>query len=317
MIVANRQYPFEIFLNYLTANKSTLQALLLKHGALLFRNFPVKHCDHFAEMIQTLGLGSFVNYIGGDSPRDKVNQHVYTSTEAPPSFQIPLHQELSFVKNHPRHIYFYCEVAPKVGGETTIGDARQIFQAMPEKTLQKFQKQDLTYTSRYYYQSMIMKMLNRWQRSHKSWTEVFETTEKAEVERKCLDNEFTWQWLKQDWVEIKQNRPALQTHPLTGETVWFNQVHLYNFTPRLLGLKNYLGAKLFYIKKSMRLHEATFANGEPITKKNLYLIMDVLHNHTVHFAWHKNDVLVLDNILAMHGRAPFIGPRRILTAMTS
>ena len=308
---------FQGFIQCVQNNKTFLHDLLLKHGALVFRGFPVSDADHFAKVIQALQLGHFVNYIGGDSPRDKVEDYVYTSTEAPPSFHIPLHQELSFVKHFPRHIYFYCDIEPVHGGETIIGDARQIYRAIHPQVRQQFEENQLTYISRYYYQSNIMKMINHFQRSHKSWTEVFETNDKQEVEQKCVANEFAWHWLSRDWLQISQTRPATILHPQTQEQVWFNQAHLYDFNPKLLGWKNYIGAQLFYFRKSTRLHEIRFANKESIARKNIYHILDILKQNTVAFPWQKGDVMVMDNVLAMHGRAPFQGKRRILTALTS
>ncbi len=308
---------FENFSRIIQENRPSIEQALLKHGALLFRGFPVTCAKDFSLTIESLGFGKFVNYIGGDSPRDKVENGVYTSTEAPPSFHIPLHQELSFIKHFPRHIYFYCDIAPVARGETIIADARRVYHAFDNHFIKKFDEKGLTYISRYYYQSKIMEWVNRLQRSHKSWIEVFETYEKKEVEQKCLDNDFMWRWLRNDWLEIKQNRPAICSHPLTQETVWFNQAHLYDFNPRLLGIKRYIGAKLFYFQKRTRLHEIQFRDGTLIPRQDLYYILDTLNKNTVYFPWQKGDVLVLDNILAMHGRAPFSGKRRILTALTT
>jgi alpha-ketoglutarate-dependent taurine dioxygenase len=313
----NQPHRLEAFLENLHANKEQFHQLLLKHGALLFRGFPITEASQFSSFIKVLALGQFVNYIGGDSPRNKVEKHIYTSTEAPPSFYIPLHQELSFINKFPRHIYFYCDIAPEQNGETIIGDARQILSSLDAAVKTCFMTKKLTYTSRYYYRSKVMDWVNRLQRSHKSWIDVFETTDKKEVEQKCLENEFAWRWLSNDWLQIKQSRPAIFTHPVTNEPVWFNQAHLYDFNPRLLGWKKYLSAKLFYFRQSTRLHEVSFADNSAISRKDLYHIMDTLKKNTVAFPWKQNDVLVLDNILAMHGRAPFMGKRRILTAMTS
>jgi alpha-ketoglutarate-dependent taurine dioxygenase len=313
----NNHLNLEQTTNFLQQSKTLLQKLLLKHGALVFRGFPVKNAADFSSFIRALMLGGFVNYIGGDSPRDKVTDAVYTSTEAPPAFTIPLHQELSFIKYFPRHIYFYCAVAPQDGGSTTIGDARQIYQALDRPVRERFEEKNLTYTSNYYYDSAIMKMLNRFQRSHKSWKEVFETTDKKDVEKKCQQNEFEWHWHARGWLQIRQTRPAILHHPETRERVWFNQAHLYDFNPRLLGWKNYIGAKLFYFRRSTRLHEISFADRSSVPKSDLYHIMDVLKQNTVAFPWQQNDVMVLDNILAMHGRAPFQGARKILAAMTT
>lgn len=316
-ITPEKDLNFEDLEFKLNENKALIQEALLHHGGLVFRGFPVSSAKHFAHFIEMLNFGKFVNYIGGDSPRDKVEKEVYTSTEAPPPIHIPLHQELSYIKYAPRHIYFFCETPPEEGGETIVADARRVYKALDPEVIERFQAKGLTYISRYYYRSKIMEWVNRFKRSHKSWVEVFETENKTEVERKCIENEFAWRWLHSDWIEIKQTRPAVLSHPQTKEVVWFNQAHLYDFSPRLLGWKNYIAAKIFYFRKSTRLHEITFANGEHVSRDDLYHILDVLNESTVSFPWHKGDVMVLDNVLAMHGRAPFKGKRRILTALTS
>lgn len=302
---------------FLNGHLPFIKQKLLKYGAILFRGFPVENAHHFSDFISNLQLGKFIDYVGGDSPRNKIHGGVYTSTEAPPSLKIPLHNELSFVKNYPKHIYFFCEVAPAAQGETIIADARKVYQAMDAHIKNRFQEKGLKYVSAYYHDSALMELVNKFQRSHKSWPEVFEAKTKEEVERKCRENDFHFQWNKNDWIKIHQIRPPFMVHPETNENVWFNQVHLYDFNPKFLGFWRYLAVKMFYFQPHMRLHEIFFADNSKIPKKDIYRILDVLDQNTVAFPWKKGDVMVLDNVLAMHGRAPFKGKRRILAAMTS
>jgi alpha-ketoglutarate-dependent taurine dioxygenase len=131
----------------------------------------------------------------------------------------------------------------------------------------------------------------------------------------CRENDFSFKWNRNNWLQISQTRPAVMAHPETQEKVWFNQVHLYDFNPKLMGIGRYIGAKLFYCQKHTKLHEVFFADHSEIPRSDIYHIMDVLDANTVSFPWQKGDLLVLDNVLAMHGRAPFTGKRRILTAM--
>ena len=114
-------------LDQIEKNKSYFRKELLKHGGILFRNFAIDCEKDFVSVIRQLEMGEFVDYIGGDSPRKKIIDGVYTSTEAPPNFKIPLHNELSFVKNYPKHIYFYCETPSKGDGQTILCDARKIY----------------------------------------------------------------------------------------------------------------------------------------------------------------------------------------------
>lgn len=306
------------FLELLRAERESLRKQLLQHGGLLFRGWPLQSAQDFSLAIEALGAGSSVNYIGGDSPRRKVTGAVYTSTEAPPPLKIPLHNELSFVRHYPKHIYFFCETAPAQHGETILGDARRVYRALDPGVRSRFMDRQLKYVSAYYGNSLLMDLVNSLQPSHKSWRDVFETSERSEVERLCREHDFEFAWHDDNnWIRISQTRPAAITHPETQEWVWFSQAHLYDFNPRLLGSWRYVGAKLLYARQHMRMHEVFHADGGKIERSDLYHIMDTLDANTVAFPWQKGDMLVLDNVLTMHGRAGFQGPRRILAAMTS
>ncbi len=312
----DQSLSFKQFLDLLKEENSEIRKQLLKYGGILFRNFPIQNEADFESVVQTLGLGKSMDYIGGDSPRKKVTDSVYTSTEAPPQVKIPLHNELSFVKHFPKHIYFYCAISPQANGETIIGDARKIYQAVDQRVKQQFTEKGIKYVSCYYYKSKLMDWVNSVQRSHKTWLDVFETENKQEVEQKCRENDFEFKWNQNNWIQISQKRPAFHIHPETQEKVWFNQVHLYDFNPKLLGWWRYLAAKAFYCLDHMKLHQVFFADGTRIPREDLYHVMQVLDANTVYFPWQKRDLLVLDNVLAMHGRATFTGKRRILAAMT-
>lgn len=313
---AHQNIQLSELLTLLNRHNAFFKEQLLKYGGLLFRNFPIQNEDHFAAVIKNLKTGKFIDYIGGDSPRKKIKEGIYTSTEAPPSVKIPLHNELSFVKHHPTHIYFYCETPPVEKGETIIGDARRIYQSIDHQVKKSFIEKKIRYSSCYFHKSELMNFINKWQPCHKSWIDVFETASKQEVEKKCLENEFAFKWNQHDWLQISQVRPAVMAHPQTGEMVWFNQAHLFDFNPRLLGWWRYVGAKALYFRKHTRLHEVFFADHTRIPRDALYHILETLDANTIAFPWQKGDVMVLDNILAMHGRATFTGKRRVLAAMT-
>ncbi len=310
---ANKKAPLSVMLQHLDQHNDLLKQHLLQYGGILLRGFPINSVDDFAAVIEGMKTGSCIDYVGGDSPRNKIKNGIYTSTEAPPSFKIALHNELSYVKHSPSHIYFYCDVPPASRGETIIADARKVYHAIRPDVRDRFIEKQLRYVSCYHHEGTY---LSRLIKSHKSWTTVFETTCRNEVERKCLENEIFYKWNKDDWLQISQIRPAILEHPQTNETVWFNQAHLFDFNPKMLGWWRHIVLKALYYRPHTRLHEIFYADKSRIARPDLYHILDVLDKETVAFPWQKGDVLVLDNVLAMHGRNTFKGKRRILTAMT-
>lgn len=303
----------ENFLRLLDEQKDFFKEALLSHGGVLFRNFPID-TETLISCIQHLRTGDFVDYVGGDSPRIKVKPGVYTSTEAPPYIKIGLHSELSFASHYPDNIYFFCETPPQKHGETIIADARKIYKALPEDLKRRFEEKGLKYISRYPGSKSFIRWVNPF---HKSWQEVFETDRREEMEAQCKRLDITIEWHRKEWVELTQTRPATHFHPITQEKVWFNQAHLFDFNPKWLGWSRYVGLQLLYLFPHTKLHQVFFGDGTPIPQKDLYTIIDTLNAHTVHFPWKKGDLLLLDNVLAMHGRATFTGKRRILTAMTT
>lgn len=313
---AGKTDPNDLF-TLLKKNKKKLSEKLLDCGGLLFRGWKLKGSEDFNTAIDAFGLGKQVRYIGGDSPRSKVKKKVYTSTDAPPGVKILLHNEMSFIKHHPNHIYFFCDTPPKEAGETILADCRKVYQGISKSVMERFLERELLYISRYYYKSAFMDWINSIQAGHKTWIDVFETEDKRQVEQLCQEHDFEFEWLNWDWIKLLQHRPAVKEHPKTKEMTWFNQAHLYDYNPKFLGFWRYLGVKLFYLWPETLVHEVHFGDGARIPRDDLYHVMDVLDACTIKFPWQKGDFLALDNVLAMHGRAPFQGKRRILTALTS
>ena len=65
-------------------NREQLEARLLQHGAILFRNFNVNSAIHLDQFIQAT-CGQPLEYQERSSPRSQVSGNIYTSTDHPPN----------------------------------------------------------------------------------------------------------------------------------------------------------------------------------------------------------------------------------------
>jgi hypothetical protein len=113
---------------------------------------------------------------------------------------------------------------------------------------------------------------------------------------------------------MSQVRGATAHHPETGEEVWFNQAD--GFHPSALDPATYARALAEVGSEDAFRLNVTYGDGEPIEREALEHIRAVLRAQTVPHRWERGDVVVLDNLLAAHGRLPFTGDRKIALAMT-
>ncbi|HEX8735722.1 MAG TPA: TauD/TfdA family dioxygenase [Pyrinomonadaceae bacterium] len=285
--------------------KDFFREKLLKHGALLFRGYGVRSVSGLERFVHEFSGGEkLFGYAGGVSPRNPLNSGgVYTSTEYPAEYALSLHNELSYADLYPRHLYFCCLTPAETGGETTLGDSRRILQNIDPKVVETFKNKKICYVRNLYPDKG----------SGYSWQEAFETDDRQTVEACCRKIGAQLQWKPDGSLRVSQIRPAVINHPTTGEEVWFNQAD--GFHPSNLDAETYQTLFAAAGEDAFRLN-VFYGDGSPIDSEALAHIRAVLHRETIPHRWQAGDVLILDNILAAHGRMPFTGERKIALAMT-
>lgn len=197
-------------------------------------------------------------------------------------------------------ISFFCEQAPEQGGETPIADCRRVFQRLDPIIREQFIRKKVMYV-RNYGSGVDL-----------SWQTAFQTNERAAVELYCRRAPIEFEWKGDDGLKTWQVRDAVAHHPKTGEMVWFNQAHLFH----LSNLENDIRESLVAAFEEDNLpRNAYYGDGSPIETFVLDEIREVFREAVIVFPWRQGDILLLDNMLTAHGRAPYIGKRRILVAM--
>lgn len=311
-----RAHPGESLPALLAEPESSLENALIRYGAILFRGFGLS-APQFRELSARLFGDGFRPYLGGTSPRSQVDGQVYESTRFPRNLSLPLHNEMSYLPEPPRRIAFFCDVPASSGGETPLADSREIYKRIPPATRAVFEKSGIRY-HRYLYGpgwNPISSTINRLAPLHRSWMAAFQTTDRAEVEKICARQGVSVEWDHEQGALLTNILPAAREHPVTGEKIWFNQATAFLLTPRSTGTLRWLLYGLAWPNAKQRPFHASFASGEAITLRQLDAVNEAIRGAAIRFAWHRGDLLLLDNYLVAHGRMPFRGHRRILVAM--
>jgi len=280
-------------------NLEFIEAKLLEHGGILFRGFAGNTQADFEHCLDALAF-DLMRYTEGATPRTELGDKVYTSTEYPSAQTIALHNELTYVLTHPAKITFFCVTAPTRGGETPIADVRKVFNRIDRSIRDRFIEKGWMLTRNYGFGMSL------------PWTTTFHTTDRAEVERYCSGAGISFEWKQNGGLRTRQVRPAIATHPKTGEAVWFNHVVFWHISSLDDDVRRLIESEY---KEEDLPYNTYYGDGTPIDDAVINEIREAYRQETVAFPWQEGCLLLLDNILVAHGRSPFEGERRILAAM--
>lgn len=268
-------------------------------GGVLLRGYAVESVEAFRGFAAAFGH-PLLSYEFGSTPRSKVEGGVYSSTEYPAHREIPLHNEQSYTRDWPLRIWFHCVTASPEGGATPLADSRAIYRALDPALRDRFAQRGLRYV-RNFGNGLDL-----------PWSKVFNTEDRSAVEAYCRDHAIDFEWKEDGELRTSQLCQAVARHPRTGEDVWFNQAHLFHVSALDAVEREVL---LDTVGEDELPRNVYFGDGSPIPDEELDAVRAVLAAEKVTFPWQAGDVLMLDNMLIMHGREPYAGPRKVVVAM--
>jgi alpha-ketoglutarate-dependent taurine dioxygenase len=281
-----------------TEQRELIESELSRHGALLLRGFDVHSVQRFEEFVAATSRGA-LPYSERSSPRSQVSGNIYTSTDYPAAETIFLHNEQSYNLQFPLKIYFFCLTQPGAGGQTPIADTRRILAAIKPEIRDRFAKNGYMYVRNFGSGFGL------------SWQEAFQTERKSEVEEYCRKHEIACEW-HGERLRTRQLRAAIATHPRTGEQAWFNHATFFHVSTLPAGIREPMLAEL---GEENLPNNTYYGDGSQIEAEVMDHLRQAYVEQKILFNWQQFDVLMMDNMLASHGREPFSGPRQIVAAL--
>ncbi|HEY0174537.1 MAG TPA: TauD/TfdA family dioxygenase [Pyrinomonadaceae bacterium] len=285
--------------DWVGGSRDFIEENLLRHGGLLFRGFDVGGVERFEEFVRAFST-NLMDYLDQHTPRTRLTPAVYTSTEYPADQRVPFHSENSKNRVWPLKLWFCCLQPPPRGGETPIADNAKVFRLLDPKLSARFVEKRVMY-ARNFGEGVGL-----------PWQTAFQTDDREAVERHCREQRMEFEWKDGNRLRVRHVCQAVAAHPATGETLWFNQAHLFH----VAGLEPAFRESLLGLFEEEDLpSNAYYGDGSPIEDSVIAEIVEAYRLASVSFPWRPKDVLMLDNMRVAHGRAPYEGPRRVLVAM--
>ncbi|NQZ60129.1 MAG: TauD/TfdA family dioxygenase [Lentisphaeraceae bacterium] len=280
-------------------NIAFIEEKLLQHGAIYFRGFNTKTQQSYEDVAEVIMPQRF-NYMYQSTPRTTVGDRVYTATEYPAKYKIPLHMECAYTRVWPMKLMLFCDIPAETGGSTPLCCTRGLTQRIPQEIFEEYARKGVKYV-RNYQEGIDV-----------PWQDVFQTESKSTVEEYCRKNGLTYEWIDEDWLRTSQVAQGAAIHPQTKDLIWYNQSHLFHYTNMAPEVQE---ALLSIYEEDELPRNSYFGDGSPIPTETLEIIRAAYDQEEFQIPWQQGDIALIDNMLCHHGRTPFSGKRRILVTM--
>ena len=235
-------------------------------GIILFKNFNIDK-DQIVKFTDLFTL----QYANDANRREIRFENPKLHNVDPGKMEMPLHSEASYSPSWPEIVWFYCRLAPKKSGQTTVCDGRSIYKNLSQKTKNFFLSNQIVYKLKIPYerkknnQSDIEEIkLKPWYIENPGVTDCF------------ID-------FKNKEIHLKQKRYAVVETRKSNKVSFSNHLQIIlDRDPQVLGW--------------------SLEDGSKIPDDIMSEVKKVSDRLTININWNDNELCMIDNKRMMHGR---------------
>ncbi len=285
--------------DYILDNKKLLDEKLSQCGTIVFRGFDVVTPQDFDDAVVSYGEEGFTYSESlSNAVRVNVTPRVFTANEAPPETSIFLHHEMAQTPIYPSKLFFFCEIAPTKGGATPICRSDILLEELEKvdaDLVKRFTEKGVSYTN------IMPPHDDSGSGQGRSWRSTLGADTKEQAEGRLAELGYTWEWMEDESLRAKTPTLPAVRKISDGRPVFFNQL-----IAAFRGWKD---------SRNDPSKSIAFGDGTPITDEDMAQAIAISDKITYDLAWQAGDVALIDNFLAMHGRRPYSGKRRVLASL--
>jgi len=203
------------------------------------------------------------------------------------------------VAKFPSNLFFYCDVAAEVGGETPIVLSNVVYEQMRAEMpgfVQELTDKGVRYTR------IIPEEDDSESAIGRGWKSTYLTEDRSVAEERCSAGGGSFEWLADGNLKtVTSVLPAIRVDERTGKGTWFNSI-----------VAAYFG---WADSRNVASRAVSLGDGGSLPEEAVRRAGEVLETNCVAFRWEKGDVLLVDNRQVLHSRRTFVPPRRVLATL--
>lgn len=294
-------------------NQGWIEGKLSKHGAILFRGFPVATADNLDKFICAFEGWEDLSYEDSLSyaVRLRLTGRVCTTNEGKTGGMV-FHHEQAQTPKYPSKVIFFCENPATKGGGTGVCPSDEVCRGLEEKYpefVKNCEEKGVCYTGYLLPDADPSKGVGR------GWKGFFQRDTKEEVEKRMKELGYTWEWMGDTLKSTSPPLPAVRTLP-SGKKVFFNQVVAQIANALEFSSRSDEGET----KKEAELdldRFMTWGDGTSMDVEALKYAKKLCEASAVELQWQAKDIGLLDNMQVMHARRTFEGPRKVYASLVN
>lgn len=303
-------------------NQSYLEEKLRTHGAILFRGFPLATALNFDSFVRSFDPYGWQDLSYEDSlsfaVRLQVTGRVCTTNEGKNGGMV-FHHEQAQTPKFPSKVMFYCLTTGTEGGGTGVCPSFEVLKRLEASYpafVRRVEDKGVKYIAYLRSEPDASKGVGR------GWKEFFGKVVKTkeECEARMAELGYTWEWQEND--QLKATTPklaAVSVAPGTKTRVYFNQLPATIANAREWSDRSDAD-KISDTDLPVGAIDRflTFGDGSTFDKDDCEALLfskKLTDECAVELKWEQGDVGLLDNILVMHARRRFEGPRKVLASL--